>query len=108
MYHEHMNTKEARINFGLAQQATGMKSELTGVLGKRTKYQTFKTAKLHVKAKSREDEKQNEELQKEEKQMPSEVKLDEDNILLERKALDIEEEETKLRILDQAILLAQW
>jgi hypothetical protein len=107
MYHEHLNTKDAKINFELAQQATGMKSELTGVLGKRTKYQTFKTAQLHVKAKSREDEEKKEE-QEEKKMMPSEVKLDEDNVLLEKKALDVSEEETKLRILDQAILLAQW
>jgi hypothetical protein len=39
--------------FTKAQQSTGLEIEMTGVLGKRTKFQTFETPQLILKASSK-------------------------------------------------------
>eukprot|EP01080_Neovahlkampfia_damariscottae_P007953 gene7953-12420_t len=93
--------QEATKNFESAQQATGLNLELTGRLGKRTKFQQQKVAQLSLIAKSKQDDSQTFEEEIESKEVP----LDEDTILLDKPNLDDDDEDGKLRIIDQIIIL---
>ena len=94
-----IDSTRAQHFFELAKQESG----LTGSLGVRTRFQTFKTAQLVLHAKSKNPTPSNS-LYK-----PADVKLESDSILLEKMKLDnYEENEPNLNPIDQAILLALW
>jgi len=52
VHHHYTEDRAARECFMRAQQVTGMVAELTGALGRRTKFQTFDTAQLFLSASS--------------------------------------------------------
>mmetsp|Transcript_7610 Transcript_7610/g.6893 ORF Transcript_7610/g.6893 Transcript_7610/m.6893 type:complete len:161 (-) Transcript_7610:136-618(-) len=99
--------------FNEAQLLRELDIKFTGILGVRTKYQSFDTAQLVVNATPKEksqEEKEVEELK--EHLQPKTVKLDElddDNILLERpklKDLNMENIKKNLKVYDQIIVLS--
>lgn len=102
---------KGRISLYQALNYSGLQVELTGALGKRTKYQQVATAQLQVKASNQFSASSNE-LARDDKQRSKgssiAMKHAEDGLLLEQ--VKYEEEEPKalalLSILDQAILLS--
>ncbi|KAI9337687.1 hypothetical protein DFJ73DRAFT_798397 [Zopfochytrium polystomum] len=93
--------KDSTACFRLAEGATGLKWELTGALGKRTKFQTFDVAQLVVVAESGSGE------SADVSATPSNLALNDDT-LLEKLELTNENEKTssKLSTIDQCTLLA--
>jgi hypothetical protein len=98
---------QATKDFESAKLKTNLKLELTGKLGVRTKFQKHKVAQLSLIATSKEEEEEEEKVE-ELQENKSEVLLDEDSILLENPKLEDTEDEKKLRIVDQCIILALW
>lgn len=121
----------AKASFRAAQSSVQLKVELSGALGIRTKFQTFQTAQLRLEAESGQQTKLEEKQETEDalhdevkgktdancgsegdnadlKSLVPEVKLEEDNILLEQIKFEDEENSKKgqLSLLDQCILIA--
>lgn len=110
----HFNRKGKGIEyFRRAQEYSGLAVELTGSIGKRTKFQQSATAQLLVRAY------QNKEFQAsngdttlgthpEEQQLPTMIQHDDEGILLERVRYEDEKDNVheKLDALDQSILLS--
>merc|ERR1711991_441905 len=116
-----------------SQEITGLKAELTGAMGKRTKFQTKSTPQLILDATSSKDiymkidENNNNNNNNNNGNVPSETKHFEDSPLLEVTKLDEDDNEEKdvdgnnsdnnnekkkgknqLTLLDQEILIAKW
>eukprot|EP01116_Phalansterium_solitarium_P024129 TRINITY_DN8746_c0_g1_i1.p1 TRINITY_DN8746_c0_g1~~TRINITY_DN8746_c0_g1_i1.p1 ORF type:complete len:798 (+),score=187.39 TRINITY_DN8746_c0_g1_i1:56-2449(+) len=94
------NVAKAQEEFAAAQAATGLQTQLTGKLGKRTKHQTFQVSQLVLEASSR--------VGAEASSIPSfspqSVALT-DDVLLETPALEGSDVAAPLTVIDQAILL---
>jgi len=110
--HHFGRSKKARAAFKDAKQKSGLSLEVTGVEGKRTKFQTKATAQMTVLATSaKENDAEHpasEDVGDGEKIKSQMVALSEDSVLLERVKYDDDKanEVSNLSIRDQAILLA--
>ncbi len=86
-----------------AKQEAGLRAVLSGKMGKRTKYQTFECAQLVLQVEV-EDPQEEEEDDKEKKDLPVEVHLEEDSILLDREqrvqAVNLTGEQQSLLVLE--------
>jgi tetratricopeptide (TPR) repeat protein len=105
--HHFEREKKGKEMFQSAMITSGLTVEVTGQMGKRTKYQTKATAQMVVRAVSAP---QDENICTEEKEdvKAQMVQHTEDSILLERVKFDeeVENDVSSLTILDQAIILA--
>jgi len=97
---QYNDTKRSSEVVSKAKELAGLRSEVTGVLGVRTKYQTTNYAQLVVKAESRGK------VEKKAEIVPSDIPLHEDTILLKEMKRKDGEKEPNLSLLDQSILLA--
>lgn len=107
------HTKKGKDLFSKAVATSGLTVEVTGAMGKRTKFQTKTTAQMLVKAVSAPTDQTNQKRYNHDASNEKEVKSQmiehsEDSILLERVKYDkdTENEIDRLTILDQAIILA--
>jgi tetratricopeptide (TPR) repeat protein len=103
-HHYYGNHKLGLIQFQKAQNQTGLHFKITGIMGKRTKFQSFETSQLAITAKSNlkiEDDK--------DKNVPLAHELNDDT-LLENIAYTSNDETLKgnLNQIDQSLLLAFW
>lgn len=112
MYQNHLDTGTAKTHFYKAKEYNSLYTELSGKMGRRTKFQTFDTAQLVLMAKSKnEDLKQDKnENEAENTKNPLYLDPDEDDVRLESiKFSDNSEEDLtggKLSLLDQCIIIA--
>nr|CAG4716029.1 unnamed protein product [Naegleria fowleri] len=107
----HFNRQKfAQQSFEKAKLVTGLYLNVTGKLGVKTKYQSFKTSQLVLEAKSRTiDTNAN---TQEESTLPEVIQHYEDSHLLEKPSIDVAENEqdlskSALRVIDQVIILAK-
>ncbi|KAG2379610.1 hypothetical protein C9374_006727 [Naegleria lovaniensis] len=104
----HFNRQKfAQHSFEKAKLVTGLYLNVTGKLGVKTKYQSFKTSHLVLEAKSRTVDNKTEE-----SRLPEVVQHYEDTHLLEKPSIDLAENEqdlskSVLRVIDQVIILAK-
>eukprot|EP01118_Nematostelium_gracile_P014988 TRINITY_DN5929_c0_g1_i2.p1 TRINITY_DN5929_c0_g1~~TRINITY_DN5929_c0_g1_i2.p1 ORF type:complete len:427 (-),score=124.88 TRINITY_DN5929_c0_g1_i2:444-1724(-) len=98
-WHLHAFPDKAKDGFTKAKEITGLVTEMTGVLGKRTKFQTFDTSQLILKAESKNKD------ENEKDSVPKEVEHD-DDLLLPKPELIEKVETSNLRVIDQAIILS--
>lgn len=97
--------KKQKMHYKAAQESSGLKWELTGALGKRTKFQTFDVAQLIIIATSTDKSKSDASLTK---QLPENLPLNDDTLLESISITDLENDTNDLKIVDQCILLAFW
>ncbi|ORY01097.1 TPR-like protein [Basidiobolus meristosporus CBS 931.73] len=101
--HYYHHDRKAFDRFTQAQEITGLKWELTGALGKRTKFQTFDVSQLVLLAKSAEEENHAP------GNAPETLALNDDTLLESIELTNPEENQGKqgnLRVIDQCILLS--
>ena len=111
--HHHFNRPgQGKYYFRKARDYSGLQVEVTGAVGKRTKFQQESTAQMIVRATSLNQAEALEKKERgEDRQDPIKSKMiehEEDGILLERIKFDDEKENevTRLSVLDQSILLS--
>ncbi|KAK9728459.1 hypothetical protein K7432_001062 [Basidiobolus ranarum] len=101
--HYYRHDQKAFDRFKQAQEVTGLKWELTGALGKRTKFQTFDVSQLVLLAKSAEEETNTT------GSAPETLALNDDTLLESIEFTNPDEATGKqgnLKVIDQCILLA--
>jgi tetratricopeptide (TPR) repeat protein len=111
VYNFYKNVLASKNSFQNALSATGLELNLTGAMGRRTKYQTFDTPQLVLQAKSKFDTTESKDETKTENgfSMPANVEnINEEAVALDsiKFVNDISGVKENLKIIDQAILLA--
>ncbi|CAG8551505.1 4055_t:CDS:2 [Racocetra fulgida] len=105
----------AKEHFVKAQELSGFKWTLTGMLGKRTKFQTFDVSQLLIIANSQNDVKFKKENDSEDsviKNVPNAISLDDDTLLEKIEVSETTDDSSELnpksnlKIIDQCLLLA--
>jgi tetratricopeptide (TPR) repeat protein len=111
--HHHFNRPgQGKLFFRNAKEYSGLQVEVTGAVGKRTKFQQESTAQMVVRATSINQTEASDEKQRSERQedpiKAQMIEHEEDGLLLERIQFDEEKENkvTRLSTLDQSILLS--
>ncbi|KAJ3262086.1 hypothetical protein HK103_003929 [Boothiomyces macroporosus] len=103
VHHYYGQDQKAFNYFKQAQEASGLQWDMTGVLGKRTKFQTYETSQLVIKATS------NLSTNDTSKNTPKKLELNDDTLLENIEFTDAEKETDKLsgnlNAVDQTILL---
>ncbi|RUS28522.1 hypothetical protein BC938DRAFT_481788 [Jimgerdemannia flammicorona] len=111
VHHWYHQDKDAFTHFKLSQEKSGLTWSLTGVMGRRTKFQTFDVSQLTLLAESKRSEDENPQDNHENGVKPENLPLNDDT-LLEKIAFTDKQTNTdpanqsNLRIIDQALLLA--
>ncbi|KAI9347005.1 hypothetical protein BDR26DRAFT_1005120 [Obelidium mucronatum] len=105
IHHYYDRNAKALIEFKKAQHATQLEWNLTGALGKRTKFQTFDVTQLVVIAESKDLSAAKTEA-KDELVMPENLALNDDTLLENIDYTDLKSKGGNLHVIDQCILLA--
>ncbi|KAI8908476.1 hypothetical protein EDD86DRAFT_207765 [Gorgonomyces haynaldii] len=104
-YHQYGNEIKSRELFVKAQDASQLQWNVTGQLGKRTKFQTFDVSQLVLEASSHQDNQDDQQV------VPENLQLNDDTLLEKIAFVDLDQEKEKqfkgnLKVVDQALLLA--
>ncbi|KAI8613078.1 hypothetical protein BC830DRAFT_1133906 [Chytriomyces sp. MP71] len=107
IHHFYGRPAKALVEFKRAQEATQLKYELTGALGKRTKFQTFDVTQLVVIAESRDlsNALASPTTDSSAAKAPEGLALNDDTLLENIEYTDLESKGGKLQVIDQCILL---
>lgn len=115
VYHYYQDTTHARDYFLKAKESTGLVEQLSGILGRRTRYQTFDTAQLVLLAQSKSDTDTNDAQSSDSTKVPERVKHEDtwDEASLPHPKLTTSDTNTNLAeqnldVIDQCIIIALW
>lgn len=101
IFHYYGTDKVAMVHFKQSQSLSGLTWNITGALGRKTKFQTFDVAQLVLEASSRDES-----VKESVSNLPETLALNDDTLLEKTKFVTDSLNQGNLAIIDQCILLA--